>query len=257
MSGLPSEPEDYARALLNKFSLSRVDDLFGLASKIGLEIREVEPEGFEGAVVRKPNRPVGIIALKKDIREPGRRRFTIAHEIGHYILPNHGTQEYCSSTYIESASSQVPALERDANYFASELLMPASQIYGIVKRELASIATAKKVAMAYQVSLTAAAIKCVALTDERCALVQTTSGKIDWVYRGSTFGYFINKAQGLHPRSPACKLFEATDERELSESTVPSFWIEDISPDSKDAVWEDSIYLPYYNRVITILTITS
>jgi len=44
-------------------------------------------EGFEGALVEGRSRGRGWgIAYSKDISSPGRRRFTIAHELGHYLL---------------------------------------------------------------------------------------------------------------------------------------------------------------------------
>src|ERR1051325_10675045 len=117
---MPSRPEDFACALLAKFKMSKAD-LPDLASRIGLKIREVGSVGFEGALMRVPNKPIGIIAIKKDIREPGRKRFTIGHEIGHYILPGHG-DTVCKSADIGSSRGGSDQ-EVAANRFASELLL--------------------------------------------------------------------------------------------------------------------------------------
>ena len=56
---------------------------------------------------------------------PGRRRFTLAHELGHWVCQ---VQEgktapvYCRPVDVTEAADR--ALEREANVFAAELLMP-------------------------------------------------------------------------------------------------------------------------------------
>ena len=55
-----------------------------------------------------------------------RRRFTLAHELGHWIcqcLEGTAAPVYCRATEI-GLDPSVKALEREANVFAAELLMP-------------------------------------------------------------------------------------------------------------------------------------
>src|SRR3990172_11546042 len=55
----------------------------------------------------------------------GRRRFTIAHELGHWVcqgLRGHTAPIYCRA--VEPANGGNPPEEREANVFAAELLMP-------------------------------------------------------------------------------------------------------------------------------------
>ena len=55
---------------------------------------------------------------------PMRRRFTIAHEIGHFVLHAQGATGvvFCRVTDAPEAPKQ--RIEREANRFAAELLMP-------------------------------------------------------------------------------------------------------------------------------------
>lgn len=71
-------------------------------------------------------------------RSPGRRRFTIAHEIGHLVLHVPVLHEvfYDPATDVQEVEEDPPASdlpelrrrEREANIFASELLMPESLV---------------------------------------------------------------------------------------------------------------------------------
>jgi hypothetical protein len=61
---------------------------------------------------------------------PARRRFTIAHELGHWRLHRDGERGvYCRSGSIEPAAPQprapLPPAEQEANTFAAAVLMPA------------------------------------------------------------------------------------------------------------------------------------
>lgn len=64
---------------------------------------------------------------------PPRRRFTIAHEVGHWSLHRDAEQAvYCRSTSVDPDPAKgpplLPATEEQANAFAAALLMPASLI---------------------------------------------------------------------------------------------------------------------------------
>ncbi|MFN8185465.1 MAG: ImmA/IrrE family metallo-endopeptidase [Gaiellales bacterium] len=70
---------------------------------------------------------------------PGRRRFTIAHELGHWVCQvceGHSAPVYCRDTDLAEAADR--ALEREANVFAAELLMPEPDVRGV--RRGASVA---------------------------------------------------------------------------------------------------------------------
>lgn len=74
---------------------------------------------------------------------PPRRRFTIGHELGHWIL-HQGTQTslFCRHGQVDEADGSTPAerppldpIEEEANHFAAELLMPAE----LIRREYARL----------------------------------------------------------------------------------------------------------------------
>jgi hypothetical protein len=57
-------------------------------------------------------------------RSPGRRRFTIAHEVGHFVL-HAGRSQAADSSYCRGSDlEQRDSIEGEANRFAAALLMP-------------------------------------------------------------------------------------------------------------------------------------
>lgn len=254
MANKSAKPEDFANALLKRFNVSPPVDLPDLASRIGLQIRMVDSEGFESTLVRASNKLKGIVAVNRNIREDSRKRFCIAHEIGHYILPGHGEENcICKKGNIETWGKNVPEHELAANRFASELLLPTSHIMPIVQKGWATIKVAKDISNGFQTSLTAAAMKCVEVTSENCALVVIDDRVIRWWKPSNSFAHYIRKGS-ISPDSLASKLFDGEGPPEQDGSVPAEAWLSYVSGSAK--VWEDSILLPSYNRVLSIVTIT-
>ena len=77
----------------------------------------------EGAMLYDARLGIWRIAVREDITSEGRKRFTLAHEIGHFV--QHRTKEsnfQCS--YSDISDYHNSKLEIEANEFASFLLMP-------------------------------------------------------------------------------------------------------------------------------------
>lgn len=249
-------PEEYAIELLRHVGVGKVIDVRLFAGGLGLKVREVPSESFDGALIRIPRKLRGVVAVRESIREAGRKIFTIAHEIGHFILPGHGTPEcFCTAKDLNSWQAHVSCQhETAANRFASELLLPSHLLHQIVNRRKASLELAKEVADDYSTSLTAAAIKCVDVTDEACALVWSVDGQIEWAHKNDAFWPFIPKGR-LDRNSYAGRLFSdhsrPTGEGELNAGV----WLNLEDGRDRLPLWEDSLHLPHYNAVLSILTI--
>ena len=94
---------------------------------LGLTIEEHDDLPVSGMLVPAERR---IVVNGREAREsPGRRRFTLAHELGHWVcqcLNGATTPVYCRSADLDPAVDR--SAEREANIFAAELLMPEAQV---------------------------------------------------------------------------------------------------------------------------------
>jgi hypothetical protein len=256
LSQQKSTPEAYARSLLAHLKLRRMGEADSFAALLGLKIKEVDSEGFEGALVRVPQRLKGIIAIRRDIREEGRKRFTICHEVGHFILPGHGTTEcICLSDEVESWRRGIPEQELAANQFAAELLLPYREVEQYVGTKDLTIEVAKKVSSEFESSLTAATLKCVDVSTEKCAVAFSVAGSIRWFHRNENFHYFLRVNQRVSDMSYAAQLFSGTRVDEPFGAVPADAWLETENLPSNATIWEDSILLPFYNSTLTILTV--
>lgn len=159
-----------------------------------LEVFEsrVKDPGYTACLVRDPLGTGGGILLAPG-QEGGRRRFSIAHELAHYHIPTHKLHAehglHCGEREMRADAGKSGNIESEANDFASELLMPARQFrIDVAKRDL-SVATARELASDafYDVSVTAAAWRMVQESNDRCAMVVSSNGRIDWTCRSESF----------------------------------------------------------------------
>jgi len=253
---LASSPSVFASELLAQLELRSAGDLRVLTERLGLSVREVDSDGFEGVLVRRSDRLKGIIAINNAIREEGRKRFAVCHEIGHFILPGHGTERcICKSDDIESWRRGAPEHEIEANEFASELLLPYKEVEPFVRKRDLTIELVKKVGRQFRASLTATCLKCVEVTEEKCAVVFSVGGSIKWFRRNENFRYFVRVSQKVSDESYAGQLFSGKRVDEPNGAVPAAEWLESEHLASDARIWEDTIFLPYYNSAITILTI--
>lgn len=102
-----------------------------VANSLGLDVQQVSlGDDVSGILVVNPTG--GVIGVNKD-HARARQRFTIAHEIGHYVLHRQDEQLFIDKGYRalfrdENSSRGTDTREVDANAFAAALLMPASVV---------------------------------------------------------------------------------------------------------------------------------
>ncbi|MGH9688470.1 MAG: ImmA/IrrE family metallo-endopeptidase [Candidatus Acidiferrales bacterium] len=101
-----------------------------IAERKGLDVRYAPFEGeLSGALVRKPDEAfIGVNSLHSITRQ----RFTIAHELAHFILhegiSTHVDESFKVNWRNGESSKAVNPEEMEANRFAAELLMPTRLI---------------------------------------------------------------------------------------------------------------------------------
>jgi len=98
-------------------------DIKKLIQKFNINIIEEEMEyGMSGYIEKRADGwKIGVNKYDSLTRQ----RFTLAHELGHYILHKDKIIDKKHEDYILLRDNEYTPMEREANEFASELLMPA------------------------------------------------------------------------------------------------------------------------------------
>jgi IrrE N-terminal-like domain len=181
---LPSREENLARRFVDRRRLVPPIDV----EKLAEELADVATKSF----------PVKIDGLCLDIGRAGarpkiwvsdklphqRRRFTLAHEIGHIVIPWHsGSIVDDLEASDGSARDDYYQMEGEANRFAAELLMPTDWVQRIcaeVEHMRAAMLTIVEVA---DVSLSAAALRVVTHGPPGYVVAAVRDNLVDWSAR--------------------------------------------------------------------------
>ena len=184
---------------------------------------------------------------------PERKRFSIAHELGH-LLMGHITsiQRVCRDTDMMNwyQSSQ----ETQANFFASELILPTSLVSRRCDIGDISFDPVRQIAKDFQASLTATAIKFVRLCPEKCAVVCSAKGKIKWFYKSPDWWPFIHRDQKLDKRTLAYDFFIGEPMEKDPVEVDADAW---VHSSGAEEIVEHSIGSRQYGFVLSILWIKS
>lgn len=137
---------DSATTLLGAHSIKNVPvPVEQLAAKLGMRIlREPLDADVSGLLVTNSS---GAVIIANEDDPPVRQRFTIAHEIGHFVLKHQfeegGHVHVDRGNYISQrgtrASQGVDPREIEANWFAASLLMPEELVREQVAQLKASV----------------------------------------------------------------------------------------------------------------------
>lgn len=193
-------------------------------------IEEIETSAFEAALVMDEHKAHGGILLAAS-RMPERQRYSLGHELGHFLIPSHRpTREHpfqCSLADFhlldERDRDQRRRIEAEANRFAAQLLMPPARVRQLIGQGEASLQGIVAMAREFRVSKEAMARAWVDANRNPTAIVVLEHGRVRRRYRDDDFPW-IAVSNG-----------EAVSEDSLAANAMPSGTyseIEEVDPEA-------------------------
>ena len=146
-----TEATEKAHEVLERFWGDAIPvDPARIAGRMGIEVSNayLDPD-VAGAIEKRDGQPAAIYLSADD--HPNRKRFTCAHEIGHFV--RHGEEDFEYVDYRDgTASMGIDEEERFANAFAAALLMPEKEVrrlhgMGMHERDMAGAFGVSEAAM--------------------------------------------------------------------------------------------------------------
>ena len=139
---------------------------------------------------------VHINTARGNTKDSRKGRFTLAHELGHYFIDHHRHALECGKMqphihcYNPFGKNEDWAIEREADEFASQLLMPLSLFKDEFRERHFSGNLLQQVADEYQVSFSACALHYMKLKLIPIMLVYAESGIVKWQMRSDDFPFW-------------------------------------------------------------------
>lgn len=115
--GFIGKPLELALGLVGSCETPSQIHVLGICKQLGIKVFFRKFAEIDGLLVRKGDE---IFIAVNENRSFARKRFTIAHEIGHFLM-------HKGESFDHSGKGD-PKIEREADIFATNLLMPAKMI---------------------------------------------------------------------------------------------------------------------------------
>jgi Zn-dependent peptidase ImmA (M78 family) len=222
------------------------------------------PEGVYGALFRSGNQ-FGII-VSTSCPGDGHRRFTIAHELGHYHIPGHVERLFPRGDGIVPSlgghfRGRKDPVEVEADCFANELLMPERLVRPLIRHVGDGLAAIRALEEQFRTSMSAAAIRFSAITSDPVAVVVSYHGVVEWTARSPALWAYGWARQALKkewaPKGSATRRLGLAPDRVRrgecdDHSGLLCEWFSD-APDSAEVV-EEAVGLGAFGRVLTVLS---
>jgi Zn-dependent peptidase ImmA (M78 family) len=248
---MPSIPSERAASIIQDLNIKYPSEIYirDIAMSLGALVRERDLQGCEARLVRKGN--MGIISVNAHIPEEGRKRFAIAHEIGHFIL-HRGTQLILCNEDDMWLWKENKTQEIEANEFAANLLMPQEIFVRLIKQGQPTLDTISDLAKDFRTTMTAAALRYVSFSKEPCAIVFSKDGVIKWYRKSSSFNFHVRVGEKLSFDTYAFDYFDGVKIPKEPESVPARAWLAgEINEESE--LFEQSLSLGSYGVVLSLL----
>lgn len=241
-----------ARALSRRFGVTAPEHINVpvFAARLGATVIVGPLEGAIAQLVRAGS-SVHIIVSER-VTDACAVRFSIAHELGHFVLdhPSRPPSELCGAVRARQSTHDARNYEAEANAFAGELLMPAHLVQKSCEVSPVSMEIPWRIAREYDVSILASAIRFAELASERCAAVFSSRREVVWSAPSSTLRREIPRGKRLDPESVAWDFFVKGMLDDRAQPVPADAWFDTTA--QVDIV-EHSIASPQHGTVLSLL----
>lgn len=226
-----------------------------LANSEGIISEEEDLKGHLGRISFCRN--YGLIKTDIKIRETGRKRFTLAHEMGHYFNERElRNNSFYKCTFADIFSFKPPKeYENDANEFAAELLMHKPWFGKYISERKIDLNLIKDIASEFNVSLTAAAIRYANIGKYPAAVIMSKNGKVEWSCINNYFPFkWIPKGYRVREESAAYDFFAGGEVQDCEDLMPATVWFAGDYKSMKEVyLYEQNLVMKNYESVLTLL----
>lgn len=255
------EIEALAESVLRSFGMWRlpVDPLKIIAEEDILAKPGCFGGKFDARIEFYPEFERFCIFYEESATTSGRVRFSLAHELGHYYLPDHNLRLRSGEEHFSNVDyrSRDPH-ERQADEFAAGLLMPRELFLEKVEKfrgKICDLENIKVLAEELGTSITSTALRYCTCDIEPATIIFSKDGKILWSKASEDMKFlglsYMKVGGDLPDGSCGRDLIDNTDQQRREGEVDSEVWFD---RPRHEALWEDSLLLGDTTYMLTLLT---
>lgn len=221
-----------------------------LCRKLDIDgITAVTTQAYEAALLMHPQKAYGSIIVAKG-RSDQRRRFSIGHELGHFLIPTHMPRPdkpfECSLADLHLVDTREKdrrrRIEAEANRFAAGLLMPPRAVRQAMTSRQPDLAEVLLLAREFGVSKEAMARTYVDVQHDAIAILVLEHGRLSRLYRHADLPWIERRVGELVPTESIASAHQLKP-GELSdiEECDPDLWLNDRGAERVEQLTEQCL----------------
>jgi Zn-dependent peptidase ImmA (M78 family) len=232
---------------------------------LGATLIEIPLKNSDGKIVRGNSKT--LIKINSEIQFEERKRFTIAHEIGHFLLHSklelevHNENSNTLNWYNTALHQAKKGIQEwEANDFASELLMPEQLIRKETFKKKFSPELVKELSLKFKTSLTSTIYRLLSLDIYPLFVVFINKGVVRYWSKSNNFWVKIKDITKLPPPedSVALEYVDAGYEylysgKDKTQQIYKSTWFELKDDEDDSDFFEYCIPTKQYETIISVV----
>lgn len=252
-----------ADSLLKELGIDKLPiDPFKIAERLDIAMQSLPASaGGASGMLLHVNGAFGI-GYPTHIDNEGFKRFSVAHEIGHYRLPGHvdAIVDARGQHFSRAGFRSTDRYEQEADHFASALLMPTTLFSAAARRAGDGMNAVETLKAQCEASLEATAIRYAQTSRDPVAVIRSQGGFIDYAFMSEPLKEFpdldwIRKGTPLPEGSVTAGFNQNNDNilraRRVDGESLLQDWFN--GPHRQEIV-EEVVGLGSYGKTITVLS---
>ena len=245
-AGIAKRIHELAPDLPAKFDIEALCTALDIVS-----VTETDASGFEAALIMDVNGASGSILLASG-RRPERHRFSIGHELGHFLIEGHaprpGERHGCSLDHFHLQDTRERdrrrRIEAEANRFAGQLLMPPSKLRRLMTAREPNLGEIVSLAEEFGVSKEAMARGYVETSRHTLAAIVTRHRRVERIYRLPDVFPWIEPGRGAEVPFDSIAADDPLAARGISEIVEcdPDVWLSENAARSVEVLTEQVMW---------------
>jgi Zn-dependent peptidase ImmA (M78 family) len=246
-----------AQRILEEFGIENPND-FSVADLIharDIILQEKKISNADGRIVFGKGKT--IISINSEIKYTGRKRFTMAHELGHFEL-HHNKNTHLEDNSLTLDYFKNGGQEYEANQFATELLMPKPDFIDFTHGKVFSPELLRSISEHFQTSITSATYRYLEIGQHPIFLFYCRNKKVIYWKNSPDYYCKVREITKLEPPSDSVAMEFFNDgtiyrKEEAAQEILKSTWFETGEYDSDDEYFEYAIVTKNFNTVLSVI----
>lgn len=233
-----------------------------VAENLGILVEPIPPENAGASGILLYSGSSFGIMYATYLNNNGFENFSVAHELGHYSIPEHPEKILINGQHVSHAGfTSLDQTELEADHFAAGFLMPAYLFDPEINKSQSGLKAVEALARACKTSITATAIRYAQRTPDPVAIVISEGQKICYCFMSDEFkeikGLTWIKKDTRLPKNTVTSRFNSLDSNVLNavKSEGEARFFDWFSCTSLLELYEEVVGLGGYGRTLTVLSV--